>query len=151
MCARFSRGWTLQEMLAPLRVIFFTAHWEIIGHKINTEIFRLTGWSTHSQGCPCRERRTTSSLGPHIIPWLVEASSIPEQYLYGAPVNKASIAERMSWASHRKTTRVEDQAYSLLGLFQTNMPLLYPFDASRKRSCAEAMTRRYSAATTTPS
>jgi hypothetical protein len=119
-CAWFNRGWTLQEMLAPERVIFFTAHWEIIGHKIFT-----INYFENIHGCPCKETRTTSSLGPHIAPWLVEASGIPERYLSGRPAKMASIAERMSWASHRQTTRVEDQAYSLLGLFDINMPLLY--------------------------
>ncbi|KAG4434908.1 hypothetical protein IFR05_009606 [Cadophora sp. M221] len=35
------------------------------------------------------------------------------------------IAEKMSWAAHRRTTRIEDEAYSLMGLFDVNMPLLY--------------------------
>ncbi|KAH6627473.1 hypothetical protein F5144DRAFT_593683 [Chaetomium tenue] len=38
---------------------------------------------------------------------------------------QASVAERMSWASARQTTRVEDIAYSPLGIFSVNMPLLY--------------------------
>lgn len=37
----------------------------------------------------------------------------------------ASVAEKMSWAAIRETTRVEDQAYGLMGLFQVNMPPLY--------------------------
>ena len=39
--------------------------------------------------------------------------------------NKASVAQKLSWASERETTRIEDEAYSLLGLFDVNMPLLY--------------------------
>jgi hypothetical protein len=141
-CAWFSRGWTLQEMLAPRRVIFFTAHWKIIGHKICIERFTLIVWSKHSHECPCMERRTTSPLGRHIIRWLVEASGIPEEYLSGVPVNKASIAERMSWAYRRKTTRVEDQAYSLLGLFEINMPLLYGEGHTAFRRLQEEILRR---------
>jgi hypothetical protein len=132
-CAWFSRGWTLQEMLAPLRVIFLTAHWEIIGHKICIPRQRPR--------CPCKIVGTTPSLGPHIIPWLVEASGIPEEYLSGRPAKRASIAERMSWASRRKTTRVEDQAYSLLGLFDINMPLLYGEGSSAFRRLQEEIVR----------
>ena len=40
-------------------------------------------------------------------------------------INGASAAQKMSWASKRKTTRVEDIAYSLMGIFEVNMPLLY--------------------------
>ncbi|KAK1535949.1 HET domain-containing protein [Colletotrichum paranaense] len=36
-----------------------------------------------------------------------------------------SVAEKMSWAAKRETTRIEDKAYSLMGLFDVNMPLLY--------------------------
>ena len=39
--------------------------------------------------------------------------------------SEASVAAKMSWASHRQTSRPEDIAYSLLGLFDVNMPLLY--------------------------
>lgn len=50
---------------------------------------------------------------------------MPELYLDNLPVDEASIAERMSWAAGRETTRGEDRAYSLLGLFKVHMPLLY--------------------------
>ena len=53
----------------------------------------------------------------------------------------ASIAERMSWASRRKTTRVEDQAYSLLGLFEINMPLLYGEGRTAFRRLQEELVR----------
>jgi hypothetical protein len=35
----------------------------------------------------------------------------------------SSVARKMSWAANRETTRVEDVAYSLLGIFEVNMPL----------------------------
>ena len=124
-CAWFSRGWTLQEMLAPPRVVFFTARWTVIGHKIST-------WSStnNSNGnCFCKRSDTSSSslalIGPHIVRYLVAASGIPKDYLLGTPVQNASIAARMSWASRRVTTRTEDRAYSLMGIFGINMPLLY--------------------------
>jgi hypothetical protein len=40
-------------------------------------------------------------------------------------LDSASIAQRMSWAAGRETTRIEDLAYCLLGIFDVNMPLLY--------------------------
>jgi len=92
----FTRGWTLQELLAPSNVIFFDDQWRDIGtkHQLRDEIFRATG----------------IGLG----------------YLEGwAPISFASIAQRMSWMAKRKTTRPEDTAYCLLGIFSVNMPLLY--------------------------
>jgi hypothetical protein len=136
-CAWFSRGWTLQEMLAPHCVVFFTARWETIGHKI----YMRSHFGGNIKTCPCEERRTTSSLGPHIIPWLVKASGIPEKYLSGEHPSKASIAARMSWASHRTTTRTEDRAYSLLGLFDINMPLLYGEGSAAFRRLQEEILR----------
>ena len=123
-CAWFNRGWTLQELLAPRRVLFFTARWNIIGHNfiVSSCLMNLDA------PCACRENPTQSQLvplGPHITPWLTTASRIPERYLKNDRVGDASIAERMSWASQRITTRAEDRAYSLMGLFSINMPLLY--------------------------
>jgi len=57
---------------------------------------------------------------------LAEITSIPTLYLkVGSAVRFASIARRMSWAADRETTRVEDKAYSLLGIFDVNIPMLY--------------------------
>lgn len=94
--AWFTRGWTLQELLAPGKVEFFNREFEPIGNK--AELSRM----------------------------LSEITGIDSEYLDGtSKFNKASVATRMSWASERKTTRVEDQAYSLLGIFGVYMPLLY--------------------------
>ena len=90
----FGRGWTLQELLAPARCIFFDRHWTFIG-----DFFQLEAD-------------------------IAEAAGIPRQYL-GEEHRYASIAQKMSWASCRKTSRGEDLAYCLLGLFDINMPLLY--------------------------
>ncbi len=48
---------------------------------------------------------------------------------------RTSIAQKMSWAARRKTTRIEDQAYSLMGLFQVNMPLLYGEETKHSAGC----------------
>jgi hypothetical protein len=132
-CTWFSRAWTLQEMLAPECVVFFTLDWKVIGHKLFT-----TNW----RRCTI-EYISAAGLGPigqNLIPWLARASNIPETYLLGTSVHEASVAVRMSWASHRSATRAEDRAYSLMGLFGINMPMLYgEGDAAFRRLQKEIM------------
>ena len=91
----FTRGWTLQELIAPLSVIFLNSEWQEIGTKSNLQrdISEITG--------------------------------IPSSFLLGDDLRHASIAQRMSWASKRETTRIEDLAYYLMGLFGIYMPMLY--------------------------
>ena len=92
----FTRGWTLQELIAPRRVEFYDVNWASLGDKIT-------------------ERSAIS-----------ERTGIPEPVLENRyNPQKCSVAQRMSWAAGRMTTRVEDAAYSLLGLLDVNMPLLY--------------------------
>lgn len=93
----FGRGWTLQELLAPSRVAFFSEQWEFLGYKTDSQLQDL----------------------------LVRASAIPRRALVSFNPHDWGVAQRMSWASRRGTTRVEDAAYCLLGLFDVNMPLLY--------------------------
>lgn len=91
----WSRGWTLQELLAPSTVLFYTAGWSIIGSEKDKyeEIAELTG--------------------------------IAKEFLLGKwPLSSASVATRMSWAARRVTEREEDIAYCLMGIFSVNMPLL---------------------------
>lgn len=89
----FTRGWTLQELLAPGIVIFVNACWEVLDTKRSL-------------------RRELSSI-----------TGISPEHLFN--LLSASVATKMSWAAHRETTRMEDIAYCLLGLFDVNMPLLY--------------------------
>ncbi|KAK8073437.1 hypothetical protein PG994_004336, partial [Apiospora phragmitis] len=85
----FSRGWTLQELIAPKRL-------ETLGGQI------------YSRRCPCSEDRD------------------PRDVLENKKQSRAySVAQRMSWAAERTTGRLEDRAYSLMGLFEVNMPLIY--------------------------
>ncbi|KAI6018861.1 hypothetical protein EDC04DRAFT_440742 [Pisolithus marmoratus] len=94
--AWFSRGWTLQELIAPKQVKFFTKDWVPIGD---------------------RESLATT---------LEKITRIPLNVLKEGQIpRRLCVAEIMSWAADRKTTRVEDGAYSLLGLFDVNMPILY--------------------------
>ncbi|KAG4441136.1 hypothetical protein IFR05_003357 [Cadophora sp. M221] len=95
-CRWFSRGWTLQELIAPERMAFFDASWTCFGDK----------------------QSLTKDLA--------KVSGISEDVLRGRrSLSDVPIAVRMSWASIRHTTREEDQAYCLLGLFDVNMPMLY--------------------------
>ncbi|KAK7917935.1 hypothetical protein PG985_009809 [Apiospora marii] len=98
----FTRGWTLQELLAPRRVEFFNAYWTTLG-DIST-----VGQATHD-----------------LAPIISSITCIGEEYLYGRVLSNASVAQRMSWVSRRTTTRVEDMSYCMLGIFDINMPLLY--------------------------
>ncbi|KAL8848230.1 MAG: hypothetical protein Q9221_006748 [Calogaya cf. arnoldii] len=97
----FTRGWTLQELLAPEAPVFFDAEWREIGTRLdlNRLITTITG--------------------------------IPEKYLVrGRVSSQASTAAKMSFAASRTTSREEDIAYCLLGLFDVTMPLLYGEGAS---------------------
>jgi hypothetical protein len=94
----FTRGWTLQELVAPENVVFYSREWKKLGTK--------------------RELTVTIS----------DVTGIHEDILLGRNLMEVSIANRMSWASRRVTTRPEDIAYCLLGIFGINMPLLYGED-----------------------
>lgn len=91
----FTRGWTLQELIAPDKVEFYSRTWEFLGtkHSLMRSIAAKTG--------------------------------VDVQVLMGGDPLEMSVARRMYWASNRVTTRVEDEAYCLLGLFGVNMPLIY--------------------------
>ncbi|KAK1750317.1 heterokaryon incompatibility protein-domain-containing protein, partial [Echria macrotheca] len=96
-CRWLTRGWTLQELLAPPSLIFYSADWQAIG--------------------------TRSGLRDVVS----KATGIHQSALKGdiSAIRSFSIAQRMSWAATRDTTRLEDMAYCLLGIFDVNMPLLY--------------------------
>jgi Heterokaryon incompatibility protein (HET) len=94
----FKRGWTLQELIASRRCTFYSKDWELLGTKDHPAF---------------REK-------------LSEVTNIPREILANSQnMRFASIAQRMSWASSRSTTRPEDMAYSLMGLFAVNIPILY--------------------------
>ena len=87
----FTRGWTLQELLAPESVEFFDRNWVEIGTKASLQEL------------------------------IIDITGVRHLFNY----TEACVAQKMSWASKRKTTRIEDQAYCLLGLFDVSMPPLY--------------------------
>ena len=91
----FKRGWTLQELLAPKEVEFFTADSQHIG-----------------------DRST-------LLAQIKEATGISVEALQGCPLPYFTVSERLSWAEKRTTKRAEDAAYSLLGILDVYMPLIY--------------------------
>ena len=98
----FTRGWTLQELIAPARVHFYDKSWNSIGTKdeLSPQLSLITG------------------IGQEVL--LASKRRHLEESL-----NEVPIARRMSWAAKRETTRIEDTAYCLLGIFGINFPLLY--------------------------
>lgn len=91
----FTRGWTLQELVAPTIVEFYTVEGKQIGNKSSRmqEISNIT--------------------------------TIPTCVLRGCPLSEIDIEERLSWTRTRTTKREEDMAYSLMGIFDVHMPLIY--------------------------
>lgn len=93
----FTRGWCLQELIAPWNVKFYSGEWSPVGTK-------------------------QSLCGK-----IEEITAIPRAVLLGQSnaLKECCIAQKLSWASTRETTRIEDEAYCLLGIFGVNMPMLY--------------------------
>jgi tetratricopeptide (TPR) repeat protein len=92
----FTRGWTLQELLAPATVEFFSAEGNLLGDKV-------------------------SMMGQ-----ICDVTRIPAAALQGdLDLDTFTVDERLSWAENRSTKRSEDVAYSLLGLFGIHLPLIY--------------------------
>ncbi|TBU43659.1 hypothetical protein BD309DRAFT_1009618 [Dichomitus squalens] len=109
----FTRGWTLQELIAPGRLVFLSADWEIIGSKGD------------------------------FIDVLEQMTGIDRvALLLDTGLDEFSVAQRFSWASKRETERVEDQAYSLMGIFDINMPTLYGEGDRALRRLQEEILRR---------
>ncbi|KAK9421429.1 putative Heterokaryon incompatibility domain-containing protein [Seiridium unicorne] len=95
-CRWFYRSWTLQELIAPRRVQFFGKEWAYLGSKNDLK------------------------------PLLSKATGIDPSILsHALSLDEKPAGDKRRWAAYRQATRVEDLSYSLLGLFDVNMPLLY--------------------------
>ncbi|KAI0416782.1 heterokaryon incompatibility protein-domain-containing protein [Xylaria grammica] len=107
----FRRGWTLQELIAPEEVHFYDKDWAFIGTRdeLSERLHRIT--SIAMEVLDGRIARASSR-----VPGVTSASACLGSY---------SVSEKMQWAADRETTREEDLAYCLLGIFDINMPLLY--------------------------
>ncbi|CCF41151.1 HET domain-containing protein [Colletotrichum higginsianum] len=108
----FTRGWTLQELLAPSSLDFYSSEWRRIASR------------------------------PFLADGIQRTTGIDAAYLSGYSLKNASVAARMSWASGRETTRVEDMAYCLLGIFDVNLPLIYGEGKKAFRRLQEAILRQ---------
>lgn len=95
------RGWTLQELIAPPEVEFFDRSWQYV----------------NSRSSAARQIALTTGID---ISLLCKGRGNLQDDLASY-----TVAERLSWAARRQTTRLEDRAYCLLGLFGVSMPLLY--------------------------
>ncbi|PMD31381.1 HET-domain-containing protein [Hyaloscypha variabilis F] len=91
----FTRGWTLQEMIAPKELKFYDRDWKFVGTKRG------------------------------LVDQLRQITGVDTTILRGGSVRFMSVSRRMSWAARRKTCREEDMAYCLLGIFDISMPMLY--------------------------
>jgi len=91
----FDCGWTSQELIAPSVIIFLDREWRDLGTKLS------------------------------LCSVISDVTGIPGDILRGSPLCSASVAQRFSWAADRRKTRIEDRAYSLMGLFGVNVPMLY--------------------------
>ncbi|KAI1785471.1 HET-domain-containing protein [Ganoderma leucocontextum] len=92
----FSRGWTLQELIAPRVLVFLSKGWRVLGTKamLAMVIEQVTGID-------------------HAI------------LTHEASLDSISVARRLSWAARRQTTREEDEAYSLMGILGVHLPTIY--------------------------
>jgi hypothetical protein len=95
-CRWFTRGWTLQELIAPIQMAFYDESWIQFGSKFSL----------------CKQLCHVTGIDEEVLSSKKSLSSVP-------------IARKMCWAANRHTTRPEDVAYCLLGIFNVNMPLLY--------------------------
>lgn len=95
-CKWYFRGWTLQELIAPKNITFFDKDWVRVGCKQSL----------------VKELSAITKISEAILQHRQDLSTV-------------SVAQKMSWAAHRHTTRVEDAAYCLLGIFSVHLPLIY--------------------------
>lgn len=91
----FTRGWTLQELLAPRLVDFFSLERKRLGSKLSLESI------------------------------IREITGIANNALRGNPLSEFSIRERKCWAEYRNTSVEEDGVYCLIGIFDISMVLNY--------------------------
>ena len=98
-----SRGWTLQEYHASKVIRIYTKDW--------TPYLGLTLYN-HKES-------------PEIMSEMEKATGISAQALMALHPGLSDIREKLCLASTRQTTRVEDAAYSLLGIFSTSLPITY--------------------------
>ncbi|KAK8060923.1 hypothetical protein PG996_010853 [Apiospora saccharicola] len=131
----FTRGWTLQELIAPPDVRFFNVSWAFLGCRNSKAdaISRICGIDEsilrHGHHHRCDSLQSPASAGDESTSCNCGHTHWSRHHQYGYTLPTLlplfSVATKLSWASQRQTTREEDIAYCLLGLFNVNMPLIY--------------------------
>lgn len=116
----FYRGWTLQELVAPSSVEFFSLQWQRLGDKqsLEGELREITGISV--------------------------------EVLRGQHLSEVSVVERMSWLTNRKTKLPEDMAYCVLGIFDVHMPFNYGEKENAFRRLQEEIDKKWKIQTELP-
>ncbi|KAG6327095.1 hypothetical protein ID866_11994, partial [Astraeus odoratus] len=99
----FRRGWTLQELLAPQTMLFYAQDWS-----------------------PCMNSTAQNhKKDDHFLDALKQATGIPCQYISNFHPSMDNARSKLQWATTRQTTRPEDIAYSLFGMFNLHLPVIY--------------------------
>ncbi|KAF8839136.1 HET-domain-containing protein [Paxillus ammoniavirescens] len=112
----FKRGWTLQELLAPSRLRFYGTGWTPIRPDEEQDDIYIEG-----SYCPWPNDKASEFM----VEAISEATHIDRRHLRKFNPKSVDVSEKMRWASERKTTRIEDVAYSLLGIFDISLPIAY--------------------------
>ncbi|KIK26920.1 hypothetical protein PISMIDRAFT_94219, partial [Pisolithus microcarpus 441] len=117
----FTRGWTLQELLASHKILFYTYDWSLYS----------------------KSNAADHKADPALLDKLQSVTGIPIQYLTTFSPGMYDARSRLHWASRRRTTRPEDIAYSLFGIFQVHLPIFYGESAQNAvgRLLAEIISR----------
>ncbi|OTA63229.1 HET-domain-containing protein [Hypoxylon sp. EC38] len=150
----FTRGWTLQELIAPEDVRFYNWNWGLLGDRfeLSPEIAGLTGigldlltrghvinsepWESHSRainGESLQDHNDYPKYCKSCHCLLITVNAILRRFC---------AAEKMNWVAKRETTRVEDIAYCLLGIFGVNMPSIYGEGLEAFRRLQEEILKR---------
>lgn len=116
----FTRGWTLQELLLPRKIRFYGADWSPIC-PVAVERRREERAGRDSRD----DQRINDKDNESLVAAIIKVTGIPEADIRNFVPSCSRVSEKMRWASQRTTSRIEDTAYSLLGLFDVTMPVAY--------------------------
>jgi hypothetical protein len=105
----FKRGWTLQELLAPKTIKFFDQSW-----------YPIIPIALHPN-----DKVPDAELGVPLWKTISKITDIPVDELLSFTPGIGNVRQRMTWASRRKTTRIEDMAYCLIGIFDIALSVAY--------------------------
>lgn len=128
----FTRGWTLQELLAPQTVVFYASDWTVVFNPFlfqdfiskETELGHETG-SAQATWPETKQLIAANKLRASLLAEITHISTHLRAFGGNLELQSISAACKFAWAAKRNTTRVEDMAYCLMGLMGVNMPLLY--------------------------